>query len=179
MPSETLVAYAWIAYGQNDMDQSGRAYRGGIEKPANVVTPPFPQGSDVTRNWDMNEADTTQSVGAGVNWQIVENKVVLVADYVYVNTDIEDTFNVYGASDLAGTDLPDLETRLHQLSLAVNYYWRPECTFRFGYEYYRYVSEDWALDGVVPDTMNKVLWLGEESPDDVVNVLSLSASYRF
>jgi long-subunit fatty acid transport protein len=108
-----------------------------------------------------------------------ENKLALTADYVYVSTTIEDSFEVFGARDLVGEDLPDQETKLHQFSLAMNYHWRPECSFRFSYEYYKYDSEDWAMDGVGLDTISKVLTLGEESPNEKINVLSLSALYRF
>ena len=179
MPSSTLVAYLWLGYGKNESEQMGREFRGGIEKPANVVSPPLPQGSDPSRNWAMEEEGINESVGAGIDWQVVENKVWLVADYVYLNTTIEDTFLVFGARDLTGAPLPDQETRLHQFKLLLTYSVRPDLTWRFGYEYYRFVSEDWAMDNVTPDTMRKVLWLGEESPNDVINVFSVSATYRF
>lgn len=179
MPSDAISSYFWVSLGESETEQTGRAFRGGIEKPANVVVPPFPDGSDPSRNWDLEEEGETRSIGAGIDWQLIENKLALTADYVYVKTTLEDTFEVFGARDLAGEDLPEQETTMHQFTLAINYHWRPECSFRFSYEYYRYDSEDWAIDGVGLDTISKVLTLGEESPNDIINVLSVSAWYRF
>jgi MtrB/PioB family decaheme-associated outer membrane protein len=179
MPTDAVTSYFWVSRGQSETEQTGRAFRGGIEKPANVIVPPFPDGSDPSRNWDLEEEAETSSIGAGIDWQLKENKLVLAADYVYVATTLEDRFEVFGARDLAGVDLPDQDTKLHQFTLAIDYHWRPECSFRFSYEYYKYESEDWAVDGVGLDTISKVLTLGEESPNEEINVLSLSASYRF
>jgi MtrB/PioB family decaheme-associated outer membrane protein len=51
MPSDAVTSYLWVSRGQSETEQMGRAFRGGIEKPANVVVPPFPEGSDPSRNW--------------------------------------------------------------------------------------------------------------------------------
>lgn len=177
--SKDLLAYFWFNYSSNEMEQTGRAFRGGIEKPANEIYPPFPEGSDPARNWDLLETGETQSLGAGIEWSPIPNKLDISIDYTFVNSAIEDSFTVYGAPDLSGEDLPDVTSDLHHLKFTGSYHYSPKLSLKLNYEYYRFDNEDWALDGVEESTMDKVLSLGLTAPNEVINILSLSTMYRF
>ncbi|MBD3646259.1 MAG: MtrB/PioB family outer membrane beta-barrel protein, partial [Pseudomonadales bacterium] len=178
-PSDTFTSFLWFNISGNEMEQRGRAFRGGIEKPANDIYAPLAEGSDPDRNWDVTQDGENESLGAGFKWEVIENKFDIEADYVFVSTVIEDTIDVFGAQDLIGEDLPDIESDMHHFKLAGNYHVSKELTFRFHYDYYRFESEDWALDGVQLDTLSKVLTLGQKNPDETVNVFSVTALYRF
>ena len=178
-PSDYLTAYFWLSWDSNEMDQTGRAFRGGIQKPANDIYPPYPEGSDPARNWDLRETAEALSTGLGFEWQVIPNRFDITVDYTFVNTNIEDSFKVYGALDLAGDDLPDITSDMHHLKFTGNYHFSSSFTLRFRYEYYRYISEDWALDDVSMSSMDKVLSLGMASPNEVINVISATALYRF
>jgi hypothetical protein len=51
-------------------------------------------------------------------------------------------------------------------------------SFDAEYRYFSYERDDWALDGVGLDTIDKVVSLGEVNPDDDVSFLLLSVKYR-
>lgn len=178
-PSEDLTAYFWFSYANNEMQQTGRAFRGGMEKPAGEIYPPFPEGSDPARNWDLIEIGRTQSLGAGFEWTLIPNKFDISADYTFVNTSIDDRFDVYGAPDLSGEKLPDITSDLHHLKFTGSYHYSPELSVKLNYEYYRFSGEDWALDDVSESIMDKVLSMGLTTPNEAINVVSLSAMYRF
>ncbi|MDH5737687.1 MAG: MtrB/PioB family decaheme-associated outer membrane protein, partial [Gammaproteobacteria bacterium] len=178
-PAKDLAVYFWLTWDNNEMDQTGRAFRGGVEKPANDIYPPYPEGSDPARNWDLTETGDAVSLGFGFEWELIPNKLDISTDYSFVKTTIEDRFTVYGAWDLAGENMPDITSDMHHLEFTGSYHFSSSFSLKFRYEYYRYVSEDWAMDGVSMSTMDKVLSLGMTSPDEVINVISATALYRF
>jgi hypothetical protein len=59
------------------------------------------------------------------------------------------------------------------------YHINPRCTIHFEYAYERLNTSDWALDGVVLNTIPNVLALGVISPRYQVNVLGLRFQYAF
>lgn len=168
---------AYLNYNRYSASQSGRAFRGGVEKNAFAVSPPLPQASDPGRNWDVDSDDTVQALGLAMQWRALP-RLDLEVDYSFVNTDGENTFKSYGAPDLDTTPVPDRETRQHQLRLSGRYHMRDNLTLNLHYQYFYYQSDNWAIDDVAPDTINKVLSFGEQSPDEGINYLGLSVNYR-
>lgn len=192
---EHVDLYGWLNYGLFETDQSGRSFRGGIEQPANEIFTPLAQGSDPGRDWDVEEAAQTYGFGGGVNWMIMQDKFDISADYVYTRTSTEYEFSTHGAADLLGVPLPDHASMLHQFILNANYHVGSNMTWRMSYQYYRFrplqetgtsitgqtflVDDDWALDGLNPDTLTKVLSLGRSSANEVINMISVSMTYRY
>jgi MtrB/PioB family decaheme-associated outer membrane protein len=194
-PIQDVNLYGWANYGYYDTGQAGRSFRGGIDQPANQLVEPLAQGSDPSRDWDVDESTETYGFGAGGNWIIVQDKFDISADYVYMRNIIEYDIGTGGASDLSGVPLPDRDTMLHQFNLSANYHVGTNVSWQLNYQYYRtrplhetadagtgqayLITDDWALAGVGTDTLDKVLSLGLRSPDEVVNVISLSVTYRY
>jgi len=79
----------------------------------------------------------------------------------------------------ATVGFPDLTTRLNSARLYANFVPRKKLTLRLSYWYESYRSDDWALDDVLPATIDNVLSLGQQSPDYDVNVIALSGRYEF
>jgi long-subunit fatty acid transport protein len=75
--------------------------------------------------------------------------------------------------------LPDIKSRLNRLSLSLDYRHRDDITYRVGYAYERYRTDDFAVDNVAHDTISDVLGLGQDSPDYSVHVIGASVQYRF
>ena len=48
----------------------------------------------------------------------------------------------------------------------------------FSYQFYSYEEDNWAIDGVTADTMDKVLFTGEKAPDDSIHVFGVSVLYQ-
>jgi hypothetical protein len=73
---------------------------------------------------------------------------------------------------------PDLETSLRRIELRSRYQLRERWSVLFRYAYENYGVKDWSRDGVLPDTLPRVLALGAMWQDYSVHVFSLSASYQ-
>ena len=195
IPTPKLGLHAWLNAGLSDLEQTGRSFRGGAEQPANELLTPLPQGSDPTRNWQLDEQTSTIGFGASANWVIVQSKIDLEADYYYLKTTTEYDIETFGASDILGVPLPDNDSMLHQFNLKGNYHVGSHMTLQMRYAYYRYrplaetavtataetfqIRDDWALAGLRPDTLRNVLSTGESSANEVINMLSISMVYRY
>ena len=82
-------------------------------------------------------------------------------------------------SDQALSPYPDVESRVRTLEFSAVYRYSADLDLKFAWWYERYSSDDWALDGVEPDTVPSVLLTGEDSPNYDNNVLMLSGIYRW
>ena len=122
--------------------------------------------------WFGSNHDAVDSLGAGFKYGASET-FDLGFDYTYSRS----TGEVAIRSATVG--FPDLTTQLNSARLYVNYSPKKKLALRLSYWYEGYRSDDWALDGVLPATINNVLSLGQQSPDYDVNVIMLSGRYEF
>ena len=175
--ADTVISfYGGVDEYQNK--QSSRAFRGGQEKNAFAIYPPLPQASDPTRNWGMDTEDTSVTVGANASWQLRKD-LSLELDYSYVTTNAEQTFSTNGASDLNPQDYPDNETTQHQLTAAGTWDMRENLSLRLDYQYFRFDWDDWALQDVATNTIDKVLTFGERNPNETIHYMGASVIYRW
>ena len=56
---------------------------------------------------------------------------------------------------------------------------REDLSLRLDYQYYRYQDDDWALQGVAADTIDKVLTFGARNPNEKIHYVGVSAIYRW
>ncbi len=171
-PILTLIAY--YSFDQYSAEQRGRAFSGGIEKNAFVSIPPLPQASDPGRDWQAEPDDRVNSLGLNLNWRIRQDLLDLDLDYSFADSQGEQHFTTYGASDLQGIALPDNSSRLHHLNAVTNWYVRRDVTLKFNYQYFRYRESTWANDGVTADTLAKVLGTGASDHNETVNFFGFS-----
>jgi MtrB/PioB family decaheme-associated outer membrane protein len=122
--------------------------------------------------WFGDSTDTTDTASAGLEYR-AHDRLGLGLDYTYARSTGE-----IGIRS-AAVGFPDLETRLSSGRLYVDFAPRARLTLRLSYWYESYRSEDWALDGVSPSTIDNVLALGAASPAYNVNVVTLSGRYEF
>ena len=161
-----------------ESSQSSRAFRGGQEKNAFAIYPPLPQASDPGRNWDLDAEDDSLTLGASVAWQLRED-LELAADYNFIDTSAAQDFKTFGAADLDPQDLPDVETRQHQLGLIGTWHMREAISLKLEYQYFRYDSDDWAWQDVQSNTVGKVLTFGERNPNESIHYMGASVLYRW
>jgi MtrB/PioB family decaheme-associated outer membrane protein len=176
--SEDLSMNVFYSYDEYEARQTGRAFRGGIEKNAFDVIPPLAQASDPERDWRFQGDDKTHSVGANARWIVITDKLEMEWEYSFYDAEGSSDFDTFGAPDLLGAPLPDNTSKQHQLRWVTSYHLRDELSLNFEYQYYRFDSDDWALDDVGFTSLNKVIWTGERSPSDVVQYFLISAQYR-
>jgi len=178
LPSTTLSVTAYYSYDLYNAEQNGRSFRGGVEKNAFVTVAPFPQASDPTRDWYSELDDTTHALGFNIEWQAIPSLVDIEFDYNFVDTEGKQTFNTGGASDLAGTSLPAIESRLHHIKLGSTYYFQKDLSIKLNYQFYRLSEKNWAIDDMSADSVDKVVLTEERSANDNIHFVGLSVLYR-
>jgi MtrB/PioB family decaheme-associated outer membrane protein len=177
-PSTTLSLAAYGSYGEYERQQRGRSFRGGIEKNAFEIFPPLPQASDPARNWDVDNDDEVGTIGFNAQWQL-RRDISLEADYSYVKTESDYDFSSGGASDIGTESLGDEDTEQHHLLLEGAWHMRENLSIKVNYQYWSYEGNDWAINGVTPNSIDKVLTLGEKEPDEDVHYIGTSIIYRW
>jgi MtrB/PioB family decaheme-associated outer membrane protein len=177
-PVETVSATVYGGLDRYTADQVGRAFRGGQEKNAFVLAPPLPQASDPARNWTLAAEDNSFNLGGSLHWQL-QPRVELQLDYSYVDTSAGQDLAGKGAADLDVADLPDVDTRLHQLGLEGQWHLRDSLSLVLDYRFYRYETDDWSWRQVGATTLDKVLGFGERNPNESIHYMGLSVIYRW
>ncbi|TDG12458.1 MtrB/PioB family decaheme-associated outer membrane protein [Seongchinamella unica] len=177
-PSQQVSATLYGGYDRFESEQMGRAFRGGAEKNAFAIYPPLPQASDPDRDWRTDTTDSSVTVGANLHWQLAEH-LALEADYSFVDTESDQEFRTYGASDLEPEDLPTVATTLHHFVASGTWHMREDLSFKLDYQYYRYSSDDRALQGVRADSIDKVLTFGARNPNETIHYVGVSAIYSW
>ncbi len=127
--------------------------------------------------WEVNTRDKVNTVGVGVDWSVIKDIVYLQLDYSYSDA-LTETDTEQG-SNLNGEPLPDLKTILHSLNVRANYRVLENMRLQLSYRYEFFVTDDYALDNIFPDSIDEVLSLGNVSPDYNAHVVGLSAFYEF
>ena len=177
--SDSLVLTAWASYNDYESEQSGRAFRGGVEKNAFEENPPLPQASDPARNWDTDVEDEVVTVGVGAEWQLADDMSISF-NYSYMDTESDYSFANGGGEGLSDDPLPaDYENEMHHLVLKGLWHYRENLSFSLNYQYWNYDSEDWAVEGVDPNSISKVLSLGVEPADEDLHYIGTSLIYRW
>jgi hypothetical protein len=177
--SDSLVLTGWTSLNEYESRQLGRAFRGGAEKNAFEVLPPLPQASDPARNWDTDVEDEVISLGVGAEWQ-VSDSMSLSATYSYMDTESDYDFANGGGDGLSSDPLPsDYENTMHHLILEGVWHYRENMSIGLNYQYWNYDSEDWAVNGVDENTIDKVLTLGVEPADEDLHYIGTSIIYRW
>ena len=77
------------------------------------------------------------------------------------------------------SDFPTLETRFHQVKLGLDYPYSKTLSLKLGYLFQKYNSDDWALDGVSPDTVPHLLSLGADPQNYSNHVVFIGVKYLF
>jgi len=168
MPTDVTTLYAFGTLEKIKSSQDGRSFSGNNK---------LADASNPARDWTADHDDTVDTFGVGVKHTIIKNKLDVGADYVYAKS--TGKIDVSTGSALTSAPLPDLKTRLHSLSLYGKYKLKTDMYLKLRYRYEKYNTDDWALDGVDPNTLANVLTLGEQSPDYNVHVITLSFGYKF
>jgi MtrB/PioB family decaheme-associated outer membrane protein len=172
--TDAITASIYGGYDAIESSQTGRSFRGGQEKNAFAIYPPLPQGSDPSRNWDLDAEDDSATLGANLNWKLSESWE-LAADYNFVDTTSSQALNSIG---LDVEDLPDVETRLHHATASGTWHMSEAVSLRLDYQYYRYKSDDFIYNGSMT-SIDRVLTLGESNPNEQIHYVGASAFYRW
>ena len=176
--SDSLSGSVYAGYDQHEADQTSRAFRGGQEKDAFDIYPPLPQASDPQQNWDIDATDTSVTLGANLQWRLAPD-LELNVDYNYVDTEAEQDFSTRPGGSVVASDLPDVNTQLHQIEANGVWHMQENLSIQLDYQYYRYKTDDWAWKNVQADTIDKVLGFGQTNPNENIHYVGASVIYRW
>jgi len=125
-------------------------------------------------NWQGKNNDDFDSASVGMRWSGL-GKWGLELDYVYAKSEGKTEIIRSGLRD----KFPKLETDLKRVRLGLTYDYSSRIRLLGGVLYEDYSSDNWAVDGVEPDTLTNVLTWGGTSPDYDVTLFSLGFRYSF
>jgi len=128
-------------------------------------TPFYPESvRDPALIWTMRTEDRVNSFGAGIDWQLLGDRLELAVDAVYTDAETETT----PGSGLPGQgsderSFPDVTTEISSIALQGTYRLQAGREIRVRYSYEDYGSRDWALDNIEADSVSALLLLGNKS----------------
>ncbi|MEW6999726.1 MtrB/PioB family decaheme-associated outer membrane protein [Colwelliaceae bacterium BS250] len=177
--SNTINFSSYLTYDSYEFKQAGREFTGGYEKSAFEQYAPLPQASDSARNWQVKPEDSTISLGLSAHWDYMPKTIEMDFDYrLSDSTSKNDNFSSGGAADLTNLGLPDASSKEHHFEFNTLYHYKPNMSFSFSYQYYRFSGKNWAYDQVNPNSIAKVLGTGQRSANDQLHVFQLSFKYQ-
>jgi MtrB/PioB family decaheme-associated outer membrane protein len=126
-------------------------------------------------DWLAAITDVTRTYAAGITAARLRGKYDIGVDLTYSDADGRTALD----TDAPAPGFPDLRTRVTSMRAYLRFPLRAAVNLELGYVHESYRSANWPFDSVFPDTVANVLSLGEESYHYNVDLLSLSAQYRF
>lgn len=126
-----------------------------------------------TPDWYGDWSDRFYNFGGGLHVTGIGGKVDLQLDYTRAKgtTDID----VTGGG--GPSEFPDLESTLDSLRARILYHWSEKLELGLQLRYENLSTDDWALEGVAPDTLPTILTLGAQPYDDEVWMAGISFRY--
>ncbi len=126
-------------------------------------------------DWSARSRDEFDTVIFGVRLPQIFNRIDVDVDYTFAKSEGRNRVSTSGLQ----SSYPELTTDRKTLSVSASYAFSNALSFKAGWLYEDYSSDDWALDGIEPDTMQNLLTLGQDAYDYDVNVFMLSFKYRW
>ncbi|MET0029116.1 MAG: MtrB/PioB family decaheme-associated outer membrane protein [Candidatus Thiodiazotropha sp.] len=127
--------------------------------------------SDPDNLWIASSQNRTDTVGIGLDWTAIPDKLVLGADYTYSEFSGEIGFD-------NAPSLPDLTSRLSAFNLHGSYRISEQLSLRAEYRYERFAETDWTKDGTV-NTLPTLLSLGTAPQDNTTYLGFVALRYEF
>jgi MtrB/PioB family decaheme-associated outer membrane protein len=124
--------------------------------------------------WLTADTEDFWNASVGGRWQLREHWMLSVEALHAPSTEATDSL-VGGLPQ----SFPQNWTKLDSVHLDLSYQWTRAVSVRLRYVHETYDSSDWALEGVGPATLPNLLAVGIQPYRDSVNLIGLTARYRF
>jgi MtrB/PioB family decaheme-associated outer membrane protein len=170
-PVERLTTNVFYDYEKFTSDQIGWSFND------------IPTSQDPARQWQGSDKDRAHTVGTGCHVDLLPGRLGLDTQYLFSIVDGFIHVNP-GPALAAAFPYPKERTRIHDVSVRLEYQLNERIAMRLGYLYERMSTRDWALDGVQPGGLNCsanacVIDSGQASPDANNHLVTWSMVYRF
>ena len=110
-------------------------------------------------DWSATTDDSFTTVTLGIVYPGLFSRLDANLEYGWADSRGESKSNTSGLP----TSFPDLRSNRQNVNLGLSYPYNDSLTFRFDYIFESMDSDDWALDGVNPDTIPNLLALGADA----------------
>jgi MtrB/PioB family decaheme-associated outer membrane protein len=171
-PRENVSLTGFYTREDYDAEQSARSFFSvaSAEDPANDW---FADTSDKVDTWNfaLNFTDVAKERG----WDGLDFGL----DYTYSNTRSDIVVTATPSPFQQTAPLPQLQAKMRSYSLWGSFQLSGQSSIRLTAEASDLSTSDWALDGVVPDTLDNVLLLGESAANYDQWLVYASWNYRF
>lgn len=124
--------------------------------------------------WTADHDDEFTHFGGGVRLTGLGEKADLTLDYSHGSGETE---ILYSGMSVAPEALPKLDSTLDSLNLTLRYAWSDRLSTDFVLRWDSFETSDWALDGVLPDTIPSILGSGATSWD--YDIWAFGVSFRY
>ena len=125
-------------------------------------------------DWIALTNDTFNMATIGVNYPGLFGVIDANLEYGWSESIGESSSDTNGLPN----SFPDLRSQRRNLNLGLSYPFSDSLSFRFDYIFESLDSDDWALDGVAPDTIPNLLALGAHAWNYDANVFYFSVRYQ-
>ena len=101
------------------------------------------------RHWSSRDKDTTNTVGAGFDFDVLPDRLSVGVEYLFAKS----TGRVKTVTDAGGPvspPFPNNETTLHNVSVRGNLQITRNLSMRVGYLFEDFNSHDWAIESMCP-----------------------------
>jgi opacity protein-like surface antigen len=138
---------------------------------------------DPDNHWSSKDKDTTNTVGAGVDFDVLPERLSVGVQYLFARSKGKvDTVEASGGP--VSPRFPNNETTLHNVSVQGDLQITRNLSMRVGYLFEDFDADDWAIDQVCPACLSfggsaAVAATGERSPNYSAHLVSWSLIYRF
>ncbi|MGA8259644.1 MAG: MtrB/PioB family decaheme-associated outer membrane protein [Arenicellales bacterium] len=159
--NDNVMAHAFYAYEQFDDTMRSLSFRPGTSL------------TDPASAWARDATDRVHSLGAGLTWNAIRDKLDIDVDYTasLASTD----FSFSGGSALQPvTDAPTLKSTLHSIDVKGDWKLKKGRRLRIGYTFEYFNSDDFTVDGIDVNSVPRVLTFGASAPHYTANVIGVS-----
>jgi MtrB/PioB family decaheme-associated outer membrane protein len=126
-------------------------------------------------DWRANHEDSFYHAGGGFRVMSIGEKADLEFAYTRSEGETEITFVQTSGSP---TGLPRLESAMDSLRLSLRYPFSEKLDGTLHLQWERFETKDWALDGVLPDTLPTVLTMGASAYDYDLWAIGIGVRYK-
>ncbi len=161
-PRHNITTYGYYTYETIESSQAGSA------------------AGTTDADWQADFEDTFDTIGIGAKWADL-GKWDIGADIVLSKSNGSSEMIDLSVAGAAG-QYPDTRTELTSVKLWTDYNYSKQLVYKLGLWFEEYSAENWAIDGVAvydPLAVENMMFLGSETLDYNVYVITASMSYRF
>jgi MtrB/PioB family decaheme-associated outer membrane protein len=126
-------------------------------------------------DWTADSRDRITTYGVGLQHALIKSTLDVGADYSTSLSRSEIAMNTGGPSNL----FPERRGSLSSMKVYATYRVKENVSVNASYWHELYASQNWAIDGVAPNTIPNVLTLGQQSPRYNLHVVRVSMRYAF